>query len=264
MATDNYINLSVGWDTVNAATIKTLPIGNTFKYMLALKTQTLAQSRYEFKFMGFEEKDLELFTKIIEIQKTVALSRNYRCVNLAVKCDPDYEQLPQEEVKSEFDHVLFADDDARAFARVVLTDVRAVILKEKEKKMNISIPWLMFKSIEKEEEDGLMRIRMHCRGVLSPKILALSSNKAGELKKLYLELKSFSETYNKSPVLGYQFSAKSGKEQDEISKNAAKPEIEELEDTKVRLRRKNNAYQSNQGFGLLEHTEFNEELGLMI
>lgn len=32
----------------------------------------------------------------------------------------------------------------------------------------------------------------------------------------------------------------------------------------MRLRRRNNAYQSNQGFGVLEQTEFNAELGLMI
>ena len=40
--------------------------------------------------------------------------------------------------------------------------------------------------------------------------------------------------------------------------NFSRPEIEEIEDTKVKLRRRNNAYKSNQGFGLLEHTEFND------
>ena len=48
LASDHYINLSIGWDTITNVGIKTLPVGggNNFKHLLSLKTQNLSQNRY--------------------------------------------------------------------------------------------------------------------------------------------------------------------------------------------------------------------------
>ena len=87
LASDHYINLSIGWDTITNVGIKTLPVGggNNFKHLLSLKTQNLSQNRYQFKFMGFSDEDLNVFNKISEMQKKIAATKNYRCTNLATK-----------------------------------------------------------------------------------------------------------------------------------------------------------------------------------
>lgn len=57
-------------------------------------------------------------------------------------------------------------------------------------------------------------------------------------------MKTFSETYNKTPILGYVFQKTQSKLQEESMKGniSNRPEIEEIEDTKVKLRKRNNAY----------------------
>lgn len=218
LSSDPSINLSIGWDTIVNTSIKTMPVGggNSFKHLLALKTQNLSQNRYEFKFMGYGEDELRVFNVISDLQKKVAATKTFRCTNLAIKCDPNYELLEGEELKSSYEECIFTENEAKIKARLVLTDVRVIILKNEEKKMNYSIPWLMVRSVEKQEEDSSLYVRIHCRGILASRLLCVTCRKGADLKKLYLELKTFSESYNKAPILGYSFDKASSKSMESV------------------------------------------------
>ena len=95
LASDHFVNVSFGWDTITSVSIKTLPVGggNYFKHLLSVKTQNLYQNRYEFRFMGFCDEDLKIFERIAQIQKITSETKVYRMVNLATKCDPHYDTL---------------------------------------------------------------------------------------------------------------------------------------------------------------------------
>ncbi len=57
---DKNLNLSIGLDTINNLMIKTLPgqTGfNDMKYVLTIKSLSPSQTKYEFKFAGYTEKD---------------------------------------------------------------------------------------------------------------------------------------------------------------------------------------------------------------
>ena len=57
--------------------------------------------------------------------------------------------LSEEEVKSSYEECLFYEDETLIKSKIMLTDIRIIILKQGEKKMNYSIPWLMVRNIEK-------------------------------------------------------------------------------------------------------------------
>ena len=92
LASDHYVNVNFGWDTITSLTIKTLPVagGNFFKYILQVKTQNLSQNRYEFKFMGFSDYEQKIFERIQKIHSIVSETKAYRQISLAIKCDPHY------------------------------------------------------------------------------------------------------------------------------------------------------------------------------
>ena len=63
---DKDLNLSIGLDTINNALIKAVPIQgyNEVRHILTLKSISPQQTKYEFKFAGYTQREERLFKKI--------------------------------------------------------------------------------------------------------------------------------------------------------------------------------------------------------
>ena len=71
--------------------------------------------------------------------------------------------------------------------------------------MNYGIPWMLVKSMELEKDEDGQFLVIRTRGALWRKILKFMTPKAAVFKKFQYEVKSFAETYARSPILGCQF-----------------------------------------------------------
>lgn len=67
--TDKDINLSIGLDTINNVIIKSIPVSgySDFKHLLTLKAVSPSQVKFEFKFIGFTEKEERIFKKVNDV-----------------------------------------------------------------------------------------------------------------------------------------------------------------------------------------------------
>lgn len=67
--TDKDINLSIGLDTINNVILKSIPVSgySDFKHLLTLKAVSPSQTRFEFKFIGFTEKEERIFKKVNDV-----------------------------------------------------------------------------------------------------------------------------------------------------------------------------------------------------
>ena len=67
--TDKDINLSIGLDTINNVVLKSIPVSgySDFKHLLTLKAVSPSQVKFEFKFIGFTEKEERIFKKVSDV-----------------------------------------------------------------------------------------------------------------------------------------------------------------------------------------------------
>lgn len=70
---DKDINLSIGLDTLNNISIKSVPLSgySELKHILTLKSLSPAGTKYEFKFTGYSDHEERIFKKVEDVFKYV-------------------------------------------------------------------------------------------------------------------------------------------------------------------------------------------------
>lgn len=170
----------------------------------------------------------------------------------------------EEEAKTRYEQCVMEENEHRKDVLIILTNIRLIIIHDKVIGTNYGIPWIMIEGFSKATRNNRDALEVKIRGLLKNVEIYLTCTHRADFSKLHKEIVSFCETYNKNPNLGVNFSALDTDGGKNLPAFAKEMEVQEIEQTKVNIGRRRNAYGDKDQRGSLRDTYFNEELGLMM
>ena len=172
--------------------------------------------------------------------------------------------MEEEEAKTRYEQCVMEESERKKDVLIVLTNIRLIIIHDKVVGTNYGIPWIMIEGFSKVSRNNRDALEVKIRGLLMNVEIYLTCTYRADFSKLHKEIVSFCETYNKNPNLGINFSSLDMEGGKGTSPFLKEVEVQEIEQTKVNIGRRKNAYGDKDQKGSLRDTYFNDELGLMM
>lgn len=150
---NKYINLSIGYDTINTCENKASYSGaNGTTQILTIRCK-YNSSKFEFIFTSRNKESARVgsvFTQIRQMYEGTKLFRDIRMRGAIIK-DKDLELLPTETIVNRYNNVWNLASETSNVGTFLITNVRIVWYHASTDNFNSSIPYVQIKSIKKKD-----------------------------------------------------------------------------------------------------------------
>ena len=202
--TNNYINLSIGLDTITGCEAKANysgTYGNTQALTLRCKFNS---SKFEFIFTARSKDAVRMGTLFQNIRQSYESTRLYRDLRMrgAIVQDKDLILLPQESIINKYNNVLNLTSDQSDVGTFILTNIRIVWFHTTSDNFNASIPYIQIKSIKKKDSKSGPAVVVETfpqPGETKGYPIGFQTDELGQLQK---ELTQLHKLYYNNPFFG--------------------------------------------------------------
>ncbi|XP_058802061.1 Bardet-Biedl syndrome 5 protein homolog [Phymastichus coffea] len=226
------INLSIGFNTFVTITTKVINTlyGSTNQALYILTS--FKNCRYEFVFSNLDTRSSRHYTSVMGVHRAYISSKIYREIKLRVGIinDKRLTLLPQEIINETLPGVWNLSTEQGNVGTFIVTNIRIVWYAEMNQQFNVSMPYLTIANMNVRNSKFGPTLVINSTEASGSYILGFRVDPVSKLYSLHKELTSLYAAYNKSPILGieYTFEHQSVPQPESITEKFT--EIESCED----------------------------------